>query len=125
MSRLSDAFEKAFIGGGLDLQMLMERYDVRFENLSLHNVKFIESECRELRDKFEEAEKVECFKTRRLQDVGWSDEAYFSLEEYELVKKLSKSLIDKGFFGFTVEKIKISKIVLEQHISRRKEYEKK
>ena len=125
MSRLSDVVEKAFKDGGLDLRMIMENYSLRFNNLSLDDVRYIESECRDLRQKFENADKVECFRTRKLQDVGWSDEAYFYLDEVEQVKKLSKEQIDKGWFGFTVEKVKISKDVLDGYVRDRKEYEDK
>lgn len=102
----------------------MEFSSVRFDNLSLDDVRFVESECRRLRRKFEDAEKVDCFKTRGIQNVGWDRTAYFSMDEAETVKKLSKELIDKGDFDFKVEKIEISKNVLEGHIRDRKEWEK-
>lgn len=122
--KFSDKLNACFQNGGVDLRALMEISSVRFENLSLDDVRFIESECRELRQKFEDAEKVECFKTRGIFSVGWGDVAYFSLDESELVKKLSKSQIDKGNFDIEIKKIKISKAVLEGHIRDRKEWEK-
>ncbi|OTG81895.1 hypothetical protein B9T31_14960 [Acinetobacter sp. ANC 4558] len=103
----------------------MEICSVRFKNLSLDDVRFIESECRDLRQKFEEAEKVECFKTRGIQSVGWDDLAYFSIEEIDLVKELTKKQIEKGNFSTEIKKIKISKDILIGHIRDRKEWERK
>lgn len=123
MSSLGDRLEKCFMNGGMDLRALMEITSVRFENLSLDDVRFIESECRELRQKFEDAEKVDCFKTYRLQSIGFCDYAYFSMDEIDLVKELSKKAIDKGLFDIEIKKIKISKSVLEGHIRDRKQWE--
>lgn len=80
MNRASK-LESCFENGGLDLKKLMEFSSVRFDNLSLDDVRFVESECRELRRKFEDAEEVECFKTRGIQNVGWDHTAYFSMDE--------------------------------------------
>lgn len=124
MSNLGDRLEKCFINGGIDLKLLMETASVRFENLSLDDVQFVESECRELRQKFDDAEKVDCFKTYRLQSIGFCDYAYFSLDEIDIVKELSKKAIDKGIFDLEVKKIKISKSVLDGHIRDRKAWEK-
>lgn len=120
--KFSDKLNACFENGGIDLKALMEICSVRFENLSLDDVRFVESECRELRQKFEDAEKVECFKTRGIFSVGWGDVAYFSLDESELVKDLSKKQIDKGNFDIEIKKIKISKAVLDGHIRDRKEW---
>lgn len=122
--KFSDKLNACFENGGIDLKALMEICSVRFENLSLDDVRFVESECRELRQKFEDAEKVECFKTRGIFSIGWGDVAYFSLDESELVKDLSKKQIDKGNFDIEIKKIKISKAVLDGHIRDRKEWEK-
>lgn len=122
--KFSDKLNACFENGGIDLKALMEICSVRFENLSLDDVRFIESECRELRQKFEDAEKVECFKTRGIFSIGWGDVAYFSQDESELVKDLSKKQIDKGNFDIEIKKIKISKAVLDGHIRDRKEWEK-
>ncbi|ETR85895.1 hypothetical protein M212_2838 [Acinetobacter baumannii CI79] len=117
-------FDKAFKDGGLDLRTLMESFDVRFENLSLDDVRFIESECREVRQKFEDAEKVDCYKTRELFWLGFDDTAYFSVDEIEQVKKLANEMILKGNFGFEIKKIRISQAVLEGHIKDRKQWER-
>ena len=124
MSRLAQKIEACFEKGGIDLKALMEICSVRFENLSLDDVCFVESECRELRQKFEDAEKVECFKTFRLQNIGFDDTSYFSLDEIDLVKELSKKAIDKGLFDLQIKRNKISKAVLEGHVRDRKEWEK-
>lgn len=124
MSNLGDRLEKCFMNGGVDLRALMEIASVRFENLSLDDVRFIESECRELHQKFEDAEKVDCYKTYRLKSIGFCDYAYFSLDEADLVKQLAKQAIDKGIFNFEIKKLRISKAVLEGHIKDRKEWEK-
>lgn len=122
--KFSDKLNACFENGGIDLKALMEICSVRFENLSLDDVRFVESECRELRQKFEDAEKVECFKIRGIFSIGWGDVAYFSLDESELVKDLSKKQIDEGNFDIEIKKIKISKAVLDGHIRDRKEWEK-
>nr|WP_312824309.1 hypothetical protein [Acinetobacter oleivorans] len=124
MSRLHTLVDKAFKDGGLDLRILMESFDVRFGNLSLDDVRFIESECREVRQKFEDAEKVDCYKTRELFWLGFDDTAYFSLDEIDLVKKLANEMILKGNFAFEIKKIRISQAVLEGHIKDRKQWEK-
>lgn len=124
MSNLSDVFEKAFKDGGLDLRMLMERYSLRFHNLSLDDVRYIESECRDLRRRFENSEKVDCYKTTGLFPLGFADIAYFSIEETDLVKQLASGLIEKGNFNFEIKKLSISKDVLTGHIKDRKEWEK-
>lgn len=124
MSNLSYVFEKAFKDGGLDLRMIMERYSVRFHNLSLDDVRYIESECRDLRRRFENAEKVDCYKTTGLFPLGFADIAYFSIEETDLVKQLASGLIEKGNFHFEIKKLSISKDVLTGHIKDRKEWEK-
>ncbi|MEI1691303.1 hypothetical protein [Acinetobacter nosocomialis] len=124
MSRMQAIFEKAFKDGGLDLRTLMESFDVRFGNLSLDDVRFVESECREVRQKFEDAEKVDCYKTRELFWLGFDDTAYFSVDEIELVKKLANENILKGHFTFEIKKIRISQAVLEGHIKDRKQWEK-
>ena len=115
--------ESCFSDGHIDLRKVMERCSVSFDNLSLDDVHFVESECRELRRKFEDSEKVDCYRTYRLQSIGFGDEAYFSVEEFDIVKALSKKSIDEGFFGFTVEKKRISKKVLDGYIRDRKEWE--
>ncbi|WP_151960868.1 hypothetical protein [Acinetobacter bereziniae] len=124
MSRLGDYLESCFVDGHIDLRKVMERCSVSFDNLSLDDVRFVESECRELRQKFEDAEKVECYKTYGLQSIGFSDTAYFSLDEIDLVKGLVGKQADKGNFEFEVKKLKISKDVLTGHIRDRKEWEK-
>lgn len=124
MSRLGDYLESCFVDGHIDLRKVMEHCSVSFDNLSLDDVRFVESECRELRQKFEDAEKVECYKTHGLQSVGFSDTAYFSLDEIDLVKGLVGKKADKGNFEFEVKKLKISKDVLTGHIRDRKEWEK-
>ena len=123
MSSLGDRLEKCFMNGGVDLRALMEIASVRFENLSLDDVRFVESECRELRQKFEDAEKVECFKTYRIFSIGFCDTAYFSLDEIDLVKYLANQSIQKGNFNFEVKRLKISKSVLDGHIRDRKAWE--
>lgn len=124
MSRIHALFDKAFKDGSLDLRTLMESFDVRFENLSLDDVRFIESECREVRQKFEDAEKVDCYKTRELFWLGFDDTSYFSMDEIDLVKKLAGENILKGNFGFEIKKVRISQAVLEGHIKDRKQWEK-
>ncbi|MCZ2976638.1 hypothetical protein NYY73_07725 [Acinetobacter baumannii] len=124
MNRIHTLFDKAFKDGGIDLRTLMESFDVRFENLSLDDVRFIESECREVLQKFEEAEKVDCYKTRELFWLGFDDTAYFSIDEIEQVKKLANEMILKGNFAFEIKKIRISQTVLEGHIKDRKQWEK-
>ncbi|WP_228146058.1 hypothetical protein [Acinetobacter sp. ANC 4558] len=125
MSMFAEKIEACITNGSIDLKDLMEICSVRFKNLSLDDVRFIESECRDLRQKFEEAEKVECFKTRGIQSVGWDDLAYFSIEEIDLVKELTKKQIEKGNFSTEIKKIKISKDILIGHIRDRKEWERK
>lgn len=123
MSKLSEMFEKAFKDGGLDLRTLMESFDVRFENLSLDDVRFIKSECREVLQKFEEAEKVDCYKTRNLFYLGFDDTAYFSIDEVDLIKILARDQIKEGNFDFEVKKIRLSEPVLLGHIKDRKQWE--
>lgn len=125
MSQLGDYLENCFIDGHIDLRKVMERCSVSFDNLSLDDVGFVESECKELRRKFEDAEKVDCFRTYNLQSIGFGNEAYFSIDEADIVIGLSKKSIDDGFWGFTVEKVRISKDVLNGHIRDRKEWEHK
>jgi hypothetical protein len=108
----------------VDLQKLMEKFSLDFSNLSIDDVRYFESECRELRQKFEDADKVEAWRTYRLTSVGFSDIAYFSLDEGDLVKGLAKMLVEKGFYDWTVEKVSISKPVLDGHIRERKDWEK-
>lgn len=122
--KFSDKLEACFQDGGVDLKSLMEIASVRFDNLSIDDVRFVESECRDLRHKFEESEKVDCFKASGIFSVGWSETAYFSIDEIDIVKDLSKKQIDKGNFNIEIKKIKISKAVLDGHIRDRKEYEK-
>lgn len=124
MSKFTEKLEACFEKGGIDLKALMEICSVRFENLSLDDVRFVESECRELRQKFEDAEKVEGYKTNGLFSLGFCDGAYFGLDEIDLVKDLANKQIQKGNFNFEVKKIKISKDVLVGHIRDRKEWEK-
>lgn len=125
MSKLGDYLENCFINGHIDLKKVMERCSVSFDNLSLDDVGFVESELRELCRKFEDAEKVDCFRTYKLQSIGFGNEAYFTIDEADIVKALSKESIDEGFWGFTVEKVRISKEVLNGHIRDRKEWEHK
>lgn len=124
MSNLKDYLIGCFINGHIDLRKVMERCSVSFDNLSLDDIRFVESECRELRRKFEDAEKVDCFKTYRLQPLGFCDTAYYSLDEHELVKKLACEQVNNENFDFEVEKIRISQDVLNGHIRDRKEWEK-
>lgn len=124
MSNLKDYLMSCFIDGHIDLRKVIERCSVSFDNLSLDDIRFVESECRELRRKFEDSEKVDCYRTYRLQSIGFGYEAYFSIEEIDIVKALSKKSIDEGFWDFTVEKVRISKDVLNGHIRDRKEWEK-
>ena len=124
MSGFAEKLEACFEKGGIDLKALMEICSVRFENLSLDDVRFVESECRELRQKFEDAEKVEGYKTNGLFSLGFCDGAYFGLDEIDLVKDLANKQIQKGNFNFEVKKIKISKDVLVGHVRDRKEWEK-
>lgn len=124
MSNLSQRLLSCFVNGGIDLKLLMEVSSVSFDNLSLDDVRFIESECSELRQRFEDAEKVDCYKTRGLFPLGFSDTSYFSVEEIDLVKKLTNEQVDKGNFNFEVKKLRISKDVLVGHIRDRKEWEK-
>lgn len=123
MSRLGDKLEKCFSNGHIDFKQLLEVSSVYFGNCGLDDVSFIESECRDLRRKFEDAEKVECYKTNGIAIVGWGDIAYFSLDEIDQVKQLANQQIEKGNFNFKIEKIKISRPVLEGHIRDRKEWE--
>ena len=123
MSKFAEKLEGCFEKGEVDLKALMEICSVRFENLSLDDVRFVESECRELRQKFEDAEKVECFKTYRIFSIGFCDTAYFSLDEIDLVKYLANQSIQKGNFNFEVKRLKISKSVLDGHIRDRKAWE--
>ena len=124
MNKFSEKLEACFEKGGIDLRALMEICSVRFENLSLDDVRFVESECRELRQKFEDAEKVEGYRTKGLFSLGFSDGVYFGLDEIGLVKDLASKQIQKGNFNFEVKKLKISKEVLVGHIRDRKEWEK-
>ena len=121
---LGKRLESCFVDGHIDLRLLMEVCSVDFRNLSLDDVRFIEGECGELRQKFEDAEKVECFKTYDIASVGWGRSAYFSLDEIALVKSLANKQIEMGNFNFEIKKIKISKDVLIGHIRDRKEWEK-
>lgn len=123
MSKLAQKIEACFEKGGIDLKALMEICSVRFENLSLDDVRFVESECRELRQKFEDAEKVEGYKVNGLFSLGFCDTAYFSLDEIELIKDLANQSIQKGNFNFEVKKLKISKSVLDGHVRDRKYWE--
>lgn len=122
--RLQDYLMSCVKDGHIDLRMVMERCSVNFDNLSLDDVRFVESECRELRQKFEDAEKVEGYRTRGVFSLGFSDGAYFGLDEIGLVKDLASKQIQKGNFNFEVKKVKISKEVLVGHIRDRKEWEK-
>lgn len=124
MSSLEKRLMSCFVNGGIDMKRLMEVASVSFDNIGLDDVRFIESEMRELRDKFAQAEKVDCYKTYKLYEIGFNYESYFRIDELDLVKKLSKDLIDKGWFGFKIEKISISKDVLEGHIRDRLNQEK-
>lgn len=108
----------------VDLRKLMERFSINFDNLSLDDIRYIESECRDLRDKFEEADKVPALRTWRLTSVGFSDQAYYSMDEAEIVKDLAKACVEKGFYGWKVEEVKLSKLVLDGYIADRKEWEK-
>ena len=121
---LGKRLESCFVDGHIDLRLLMEVCSVDFRNLSLDDVRFIEGECGELRQKFEDAEKVECFKAYDIASVGWGRSAYFSLDEIALVKSLANKQIEMGNFNFEIKKIKISKDVLIGHIRDRKEWEK-
>ena len=121
---LGKRLESCFVDGHIDLRLLMEVCSVDFRNLSLDDVRFIEGECGELRQKFEDAEKVECFKTYDIASVGWGRSAYFSLDEIALVKSLANKQKEMGNFNFEIKKIKISKDVLIGHIRDRKEWEK-
>ena len=123
MSKFAEKIEACFVRGGIDLKALMEICNVRFENLSLDDVRFVESECGELRQKFEDAEKVEGYKTRGLSSLGFSDGVYFGLDEIEIIKDLVSKQIQKGNFNFEVKKLKISRDVLVGHIRDRKEWE--
>lgn len=123
MSRLGEELAKCFVAQQLDLKLLMEKYSINFRNLSLDDVLFIESECIELRQKFKEAEKVECYKTCRLCNIGWGETAYFSLDEIDLVKSLAEARIKNGDFDFEIKKVKTSKDVLTGHIRDRKGWE--
>lgn len=123
MSKLSDKLEACFEKGGIDLKALMEICSVRFENLSLDDVRFVESECRELRQKFEDAEKVDGYKTNGIFSIGFDSTAYFGLDEIDLIKELANKKIQEGDFRFEVKKVRISKDVLVGHIRDRKEWE--
>ncbi|WP_139851332.1 hypothetical protein [Acinetobacter pullicarnis] len=121
---LGKRLESCFVDGYIDLRLLMEVCSVDFRNLSLDDVRFIEGECGELRQKFEDAEKVECFKTDGVFRVGFNERAYFSLGEIDLVKALTSKRIEKGDFSFKIERAKISKEILAGYIRDRKEWEK-
>lgn len=123
MSKFAEKLEGCFEKGEVDLKALMEICSVRFENLSLDDVRFVESECRELRQKFEDAEKVEGYKVNGLFSLGFCDTAYFSLDEIELIKDLANQSIQKGNFNLEVKKLKISKSVLDGHVRDRKYWE--
>lgn len=123
MSSLGDRLEKCWENGGVNLRKLMEIASVRFDDLSLDDVRFIESECRELREKFELADKVDCFKTYRLLSIGFNDYCYFRADEQDKVKELAKIEIEKGNFNFKIENVKVSKLVLDGFIKDRNEWE--
>lgn len=122
MSKLSEMFEKAFKDGGLDLRTLMESFSIRFENLSLDDVRFIRSECRDVIQKFEDAEKVDCYKTSNLFYLGFDETAYFSMDEVDLLKKLASEQIKEGNFDFEVQRVRLSLPVLLGHIKDRKQW---
>ena len=123
MGSLGDRLEKCFMNGDVDLRALMEIASVRFENLSLDDVRFVESECRELRQKFEDAEKVDGYKTNGIFSIGFDSTAYFGLDEIDLIKELANKKIQEGDFRFEVKRLKISKSVLDGHIRDRKAWE--
>lgn len=124
MSKLGDKLE-SFIGeGGIDLRPLIQMMNINFSNLSLDDVRFMESELSDLRRRFADAEKVDCFKTYQLFQCGFFDTAYFSIDEIDLVKKLANERIEKGWFDFKIEKVRLSKDVLAGHIKDRKEWER-
>lgn len=122
MSKFGDRLESCFVDGRMDLRLLMENFSINFDNLSLNDLYFIESESREVRQKIENAEKVECYKAYRLQHRFGDTTSYFSLDEVDLVKSLANEAIASGFFDFEIKKIKISKDVLTGHIRDRKEW---
>lgn len=124
MSNLEKRLVSCFVDGNIDMKKLMEVSGLNFDNLGIEDVRYIESEMRDLRNKFEQAEKVECYKTYRLFEIGFNYESYFKIDEIELVKKLSSDHIEKGWFDFKVEKVTISKDVLDGHIRDRLNQEK-
>lgn len=108
----------------IDIRKVMEMFSLTFDNLSLDDVRYIESECRELRQKFEDADKVKAFKTFRLTSVGFSDVAYFRMDEAELVKELARVQVDKGYYGWKVEEVNLSQPVLDGYVADREQWSK-
>lgn len=106
----------------LDLRKVMEMFSLDFDNLSIDDVRYIESECRELRVKFDKADKVKAFKVYNVINIGFSDTVYFSLEEEDLVKELTKAEIDKGNYDFKITTVLISESELKGHIKDRIDY---
>lgn len=124
MSSLEKRLMSCYVGGNVDMKKLMELSGINFDNLGLDDVRYIESEMRDLRSKFDQAEKEDCYKTYKLFEIGFNYVSYFRATEIDLVKKLSNDLIEKGWFDFKVEKVSISKDVLEGHIRDRLNQEK-
>lgn len=108
----------------IDIRKVMEVFSLTFDKLSLDDVRYIESECRELRQKFEDADKVKAFKTFRLTSVGFSDVAYFRMDEAELVKELARVQVDKGYYGWKVEEVNLSQPVLDGYVADREQWSK-
>lgn len=122
MSSLVNRLENCCSAKGVDLQLLLEKVDVNFDNLSMSNIRFIEDKCWEARDKILNSDKVDAYRTVGLAHIGFSDVVYFSADEYEEIKKLSHSKVDRGEFNFTVEKVRITEGSLNGLIRDRDEW---
>lgn len=126
MGTIEERFKKCFKGGQIHMQPLLEEFSVRFDGLSLDDLTYIIQECKNVKQRLLESEKVECYRTTYLIDIGFSDTAYFGSDEEEegVLKSLAKEQIDKGNLRFTIEKVKLPKEVLEGHIRDRKAWSK-